>query len=176
MSTPQPLHTTARRLATAGALVLLAAATPLAVAPSAGAAAAAAPQTVRCTRLNGSAKRRCRAQNAANTALFTQLKNSRLVGTRGDGEAVDWLFCANGRYELRTGSGSVGVSRGTRWTVEGTTARQGNRWLEGVVTAPGGLEVGVLRRGAQWQVAIASLGRMLSPGNVQKTPAGAACG
>lgn len=175
MSTPQPLHTAARRLATAGALVLLATATPLAAAPSAG-AAGAKPQAIRCARLSGSALRRCRAQNAANKALLTQLKNSRLVGARGDGEAVDWLFCADGRYELRTGSDSVGISRGSRWTVEEAKARQGNRWLEGVVSAPGGLEVGVLRRGAQWQVAIASLGRMSSPGDVEKTPAGAACG
>ncbi|ADB51799.1 hypothetical protein [Conexibacter woesei] len=175
MSTPSPFHAAARRLATVGAVTLLAAATPLAVAPSAG-AAGAAPQVLRCTRLSGSAQKRCRAQNAANRALFTQLKNTRLVGTRGDDEAVDWLFCANGRYELRTGSGSVGVSRGSRWTVEDARARQGNRWLEGVVSAPGGLEVGVLRRGSQWQVAVASLGRMLYPGDVQKTPAGAACG
>lgn len=174
---PSTMHLQAARLrrTVPRALAALATAVTLTVVAPAAHAARTGPQIARCARLRGSSLRRCQAQNAANRALFSQLKNSRLVGTRGDGEAVDWLFCASGRYELRTGSGSVGVSRGTSWSVADATARNRGRWLEGVVEAPGGLEVGVLRRGARWQVAVVSLGRMLYPGDVQKTGAGAAC-
>ncbi len=39
------------------------------------------------------------------TAIRAQLADRRLVGRRGDGEAVNWLFCANGKYRLES-SGS----------------------------------------------------------------------
>ncbi len=54
---------------------------------------------------SGSAKREakrklkdCKKQNQARTIVAKQISGYGFVGARGDGEAVDWRQCANGRY------------------------------------------------------------------------------
>lgn len=147
----------------------------LVVAPSA-AAAPAGPAIVKCGKLDKPAKRTCLKQNAANRAAFNQIKDSKFVGVRGDGEAVESVYCANGKYESRTsGSSGTGVSTGSRWAVENAVVRQGGKWIDAFLTAPDGYEVALQRRGAQWLYGVASLGRVLYPGNVAKTPAAQIC-
>jgi hypothetical protein len=158
--------------------------------PIASAQAAAGPEVLKCATfkqgiggLSGAQKAAklrkfndCLAQNKANRVAFNQIKDSRFVGTRGDGEGIEDFYCANGKYESRSsGSYGTGVSTGTRWSIGDATVRQGGKWIEAVLRDPDGYEIGLLRRGAQWQIAVASLGRMLYPGDVVKTNAGADC-
>jgi hypothetical protein len=44
------------------------------------------------------------------------------------------------------------------------------------VGAPEGFEIALRRRGSQWQYGVASLGRILEPGTVEKSDAKTACG
>lgn len=138
-----------RLILTVSAIVILAtpASQALAMAPRA--------KVENCRRLTGSAKRACRTGNAANKVVLKKLLDTRLVGMRADASAEDWTFCASGRYELRsTSGGSTGISRGSTWQVESARVRQGGRWFDGIVTAPGGLSVAVAMRGGRWQVGI----------------------
>ena len=145
-------------------------------APLAAAAPATGPVTVDCGKLKAPAgKRFCAMANKANRIAFNQIKDSKFVGTRGDGEGVEDIYCANGRYESRTsGSYGTGISKGSFWRIEGATVRQGGKWIDAFLVS-GSYEIGISRRGDQWQIGIASLGRILSPGDVTKTSAAAEC-
>jgi hypothetical protein len=157
---------------------------------TASARAAAGPEILKCAKfkqgiggLSGAQKAAklrkfndCLAQNKANRVAFNQIKDSRFVGTRGDGEEIEDFYCASGKYESRSsGSYGTGVSTGSSWSIADATVRQGGKWIEAVLRDPDGYEIGLLRRGAQWQIAVASLGRMLYPGDVVKTDAGVDC-
>jgi hypothetical protein len=116
----------------------------------------------------------CQASNRANQRVFDALKNSRLTGVRGDGAQVDWLFCANGRYEVATTSGgSTGRSTGTDWRVSDATSK--GSAFEAVIGDPRkGLEVAVGRKGSQWLTAVS-----WTPykwGDVTRSDATADCG
>src|SRR5690606_20241689 len=103
-----------------------------------------------------------------------QIAGYAFVGTRGDGEAVDWRQCANGRY-LHYTDGSYGraISEGRNWKVTHAVVRKGGKWFNAVVTArvPGGKSVvGIARRGAKFQVAVVTFATTLSSfGNVTRT-------
>jgi hypothetical protein len=146
-------------------------------APVAAAAPAAGPEITRCGKFKpGQQRNACKAQNKANRIAFNQIKNSRFVGVRGDGEAVDDIYCASGEFESRTsGYYGTGVSTGSSWSVADATVKQGGKWIDAFVKGADGYEVGLLRRGDQWQVAIASLGRLLEPGDVEKSNAAGDC-
>lgn len=111
----------------------------------------------------------------ANRIVAKQLEDRRLVGARGDGAGVDWLFCANGRYESAvTSDGSTGVSKGRGWKVVDARVKQDGRWFEATVE-DGSWSVAVGRHGARWLAAVD-----WSPfdwGDVERVPAGdaAAC-
>jgi len=122
------------------------------------------------------AKQRCLKENAANRIAFNQIKDSKFVGTRGDGEYVEETFCANGKYESRTsGSYGTGVSTGKLWKVDDAVVKQGGKWINAFVLGPDGFEIALQRRGTTWKVGVASLGRILYPGVVEKTNAAADC-
>ncbi len=123
--------------------------------------------------------RACRERVLA-SAIRGQLADRRLVGRRGDGEAVNWLFCANGKYRLETsGSSGRGIKNGSRWVV---TQAQGSatRWTavlrETADLRAGGLNIGVARTGAQYFVGIARGADVTSQGPVTLTADAAACG
>lgn len=79
-----------------------------------------------CRRLKGSAQRSCRARNAANKLVLKKLLDTRLVGYRADGAAVDWSFCRSGLWlSAITSDGSTGRSRDNGWQVEDAVVRQG---------------------------------------------------
>jgi hypothetical protein len=171
--------------AVALALFAVAGATQIAIAQ-----AAAGPEVLKCAKfkqgiggLSGAQKAAklrqlndCLAQNKANRVAFNQIKDSRFVGTRGDGEGVEDIYCANGKFESRTsGYYGTGVSTGSSWRIAEATVRQGGRWIDAFLKGADGYEIGLSRRGGRWQVAIASLGRLLEPGDVVKTNAAADC-
>ncbi len=163
--------------------------TALVAAPIAG-AAPAGPATAKCGKLkrglgkkSGAQKKAalrrfnsCQKQNVANRLAYNQIKDSRFVGVRGDGEGVDAFYCANGNFESRlSGNYGTGVSDGKSWRVKDAKVRQGGKWINAFLAGPGGYEVALLRRGAQWQFGVASLGRILYPGDVEKTSAKSTC-
>jgi len=171
-------------------IAIVMAAALVAVAPTAAMAAPAGPQTAKCGKHKrglgkksraGKRKalgrfRRCLKQNKANRIAFNQIKNSNFDGERGDGQEVDWTFCASGKAEVRTTSRSgTGVSELDRWWIGSAVVRNGGKWINAFLGGPGGFEVGILRRGAQWQVGVASFDRIIYPGDVVKTDARADC-
>ena len=140
----------------------------------------AGPQTAKCGKFKQAGNKArfnaCKKQNEANRLAFEQIKNSTFAGTRGDGEAVEETFCANGKYESRSsGSTGTGISRGASWTVGDAVVQAGGRKIVAFVSGSGGVEVALTRSGSQWQVGVASLGRVLYPGSATKTDATAAC-
>jgi hypothetical protein len=110
-----------------------------------------------CRRFDGRAASACRARNAANKVVLKKLLDTRLLGTRADGAAVDWSFCRNGTWlSAITSSGSTGRSRESNWLVEDAVVRQGGRWFDALVSANGGsTQVAVGMRGGRWKVGVA---------------------
>lgn len=167
------------------ALLALLLAAPVATAAPAG------PQLAKCGKLkraagslDGRAKRavlirfrRCLRQNRANAIAFHLIKNTNLVGRRGDGMYVDWTFCANGKYALKTSDGPVGtaVSEGRWWRTASVVAVQNGKSFNAIIEGQGGLSVGIQRRGARWFVGIESFDKIIEPGEVKRTNAAAAC-
>ena len=140
-------------------------------------AAKAGPVTKKCGKLKQkSAKQRCLKQNQANRIAFNQIKNSRFVGERGDGEYLEETFCANGKYESRvSGSYGTGVSSGKLWKVDDAVVKRGGKWINAFVLGPDGFEIAIQRRGTTWKIGVASLGRILYPGVMEKTNAAGDC-
>lgn len=128
----------------------------------------------------GSAKRKaarsladCRKQNQARRIVARQVSGYALVGTRGDGEQVDWRHCSNGHWlHITDGSFGRGISEGRAWRISHAIVRQGGKWFDAVLTQPtqgGKMSVGIARRGKQYQVAIVSFDTDLSNyGNVKR--------
>lgn len=140
-----------------------------------------APFTKAVKARSGKAKRNaarslaaCRKQNRARKIVARQVAGYALVGTRGDGESVDWRHCANGRW-LHYTDGSYGraISDGRSWRISHAIVRQGGKWFDAVLTQPlkgGKMSVGIARRGKQFQVAIVSFDTDLSSyGNATRT-------
>jgi len=126
------------------------------------------------------AKRRlaaCKAENRQNARVLAKVRGSRFVGTRGDGEVVDWVFCTDGRYTLRsTSGGSTGVSSGRSWRITDATGTSASRFTAYVGDPKEGLEVGIAYRGGAWQVGVArSFGEIDDLGPVTRTDAKDAC-
>lgn len=113
----------------------------------------------------------------ANRMVAKQLEDRRLVGVRGDGAGVDWLFCADGRYETATTSnGSTGTSDGRGWKVVDARVKRGGAWFEAVVEAKvkgGTFSVAVGRHGKQYLAAVDW--EPFAWGDVARSAAGAAC-
>lgn len=132
-------------------------------------------QLKKCARLKKkAAKRACLKQNQARKIAARQIAGYALVGARGDGEAVDWRHCPNGRW-LHYTDGSYGraISEGRSWRITHAIVRRGGKWFDAVLTQPvkgGKMQVGIARRGKRWQVAIASFDTDLSSyGDVKRT-------
>ncbi len=140
-------------------------------------AAKAGPVTKKCGKMKQqAAKKRCLKQNQANRVAFNQIKNSRFVGTRGDGAGIESVYCANGKFESRvTGSYGTGISSGKAWMIDSAVVRRGGKWINAFLKAPGGFEIALQRRGSQWKYGVASLGRIVYPGDVTKTNAAGEC-
>ena len=147
-------------------------------APAAIAGPGAGPAAANCGKFKKKAqKKRCQKQNKANRIAFNQISDSQFVGARGDGEEVEDTYCANGKFEARATDSTygTGVSTGRQWTIVDATVKRGGKWIDAFLKGTGGYEIALQRRGAQWKYGIASLGRILEPGNVEKTDATRAC-
>lgn len=124
--------------------------------------------------------KRCPAGNKRLTQALKAIGDGHYVGTRGDGQQVDWTICANGKYSLRsTGSYGTAVSTGTKWQIVWTAANGSNGFkaiLEDRASDGGGLSVGLSLSGGKWGVGIASFGSEVNKiGPVERTDAKAAC-
>lgn len=142
-------------------------------------AAKAGPAVTKCGKLKKQAqKRACLEQNQANRLAFNQIKNSKFVGQRGDGEYVEDIYCANGKFESRSTSSSygTGVSTGRRWKIDDAVVRQGGMWINAILKGPEGFEIGLQRRGTEWLYGITrSFGEIEQAGPVEKTNAAGDC-
>jgi hypothetical protein len=129
-----------------------------------------------CRRFDGRAASACRARNAANKVVLKKLLDTRLIGTRADGAAVDWSFCRNGRMLLATTSdGSTGRSESDGWQVEDARVRQGGKWFDAIVTDDEGTFIAVAMRGGRWKVGIESFGEVTKLGSAERSNGRAAC-
>jgi hypothetical protein len=167
----------AKRGALAAAMAVSLAAVALA-APAAQAKPGAGPTTVKCGKFKKKAqKKRCQKNNKANRIAFNQIKNSRFVGVRGDGEEIDAVYCANGKFESRATDSTygTGVSTGKWWTIKDARVKQGGKWINAFLRGTEGYEIALQRRGKQWLFGVASLGRILEPGEMEKTNAAKDC-
>jgi hypothetical protein len=158
-------------------LVPMLAVAVLAAGLSATALAAAGPEVLQCGGLTKAKKAQCVKDNKANRLAFNQIKNSKFVGVRGDGEELEETFCANGKYESRaTGAYGTGISTGLSWKVGSAVVRQGGKWIDAIVRdESAGFEVGFQRRGSVWKIGIARFDTIEEPGVMTKTNAGAVC-
>lgn len=127
-------------------------------------------------RLNAQAKR-CQAGNKAATRALEAIRDGRYVGTRGDGQTVDWIFCANGKSSTRTtGGGSTGVSTGSNWQVTAATANGSSGFTAIVEDKQEGSSVGLVLRGGTWGVGVSrAFGTVESIGTVVRTDAKTEC-
>ena len=142
------------------------------------AAAGAGPMTVKCGKFKKQAqKKRCLKQNKANRIAFNQIKNSKFVGERGDGEYIEATYCANGKFESRATDSTygTGISTGKRWVIKNARVKQGGKWINAFLSGTEGYEIALQRRGNQWKYGVASLGRILYPGDVERTNAAKDC-
>lgn len=142
-------------------------------------AAGAGPEILNCGFPKTAAgKAKCAKQNKANRIAFKQIKNSKFVGVRGDGEELEETFCANGKYESRsTGYYGTGVSTGLSWQISNAVVRQGGKWIDAILNdEDDGFEVGIQRRGSTWKIGIARFGEDIEDAGVMtKTNAKAIC-
>lgn len=171
------MTTVKRRIALVPMLTLAGLACLAATVVAQAEAAKAGPVIASCGKFKSQAqKKRCAKENAANRVAFNQIKDSKFVGQRGDGEYLEDTFCSNGKYESRTsGSYGTGISTGGFWKVDDAVVKQGGKWIDAFVLGPDGFEIAIQRRGTTWKIGVASLGRILYPGVMEKTKATAEC-
>ena len=108
-----------------------------------------------------------------------QLADQHLIGKRGDGQSVNWLFCSNGKYKLATTDRSgTGISSGTRWVVtqpKGSSKQWTAIIRETTDVRAAGLSVGLARKGDQYYVGIARSPDVESLGVVTRTADAVGC-
>jgi len=116
------------------------------------------------------------ADEKANRIAYNQIKNHTFTGVRGDGAEVVETYCANGKFESTvTDSYGTGISKGKSWKVVDARVTQGGKSITAFVKGTGGYEGAIVKRGTQWKIGVASLGRVLYPGNVVRTDGKSAC-
>lgn len=127
------------------------------------------------------ARKRYRAcqERVLGDAIRSQLADRRLIGRRGDGESVNWLFCSSGKYRLESsGRSGRGISTGSKWVVTqalGTPTRWTAVIRETANLRASGLDVGVARSGSQYSVGISRGSDVTLQGPVTLTADAAGC-
>lgn len=114
-------------------------------------AAAFGPQLRKCGALKGAAKAACKKQNGATRTVFNQIKDARFTGTHFGGTAIDALFCANGKWQIKVTLSETLTFSGKRWTL--TEANVGRRYIGGLATGPSNnifTRVGLSKRNGKW--------------------------
>lgn len=99
--------------------------------------------------------------------IAKKIGDARYVGTRGDGESIDYIICKSGIYVLKTGNG---ISDGRKWKVSESTKLK--RGFEAIVK-DGSTSWAMKREDGQWQVGY-SFGSH-EYGDVKRTKATAEC-
>lgn len=127
---------------------------------------------------NGDQKRRAKSklkQCRANAKVYNQVKNSRYVGARSDGEPVDLIFCANGKFADDLGS-SIERIYGKGWRITDARVKGKNFTAVHEVPEKGGFRIGSLvRRNGKWQSGSENSGESDLLGDVTRTNATKEC-
>ena len=123
----------------------------------------------------GAAKSKAKKQKKANKKAQRKIRNGHYVGTRGDGESVDAIFCKNGAYRTNTGGG---ISTGKKWVAR--SAKFNKKGFSAIVAEnknpnKGGFSVAIVNRKGQWLYGINSFEEPSSLGKVERTNAKQEC-
>ena len=97
------------------------------------------------------------------------IKNGHYVGYRGDGQSIDAIYCANGKFYSNTGGG---ISQGKGWKVK--KAKFGKGGLVAFV-GKGSFTEAIAKKGKQWQVGYEYFGKAEALGDVERTDAKKEC-
>lgn len=167
---PHGLRTRSRSWLVAGpvALGLLAGATTVGLASS-GSGGGSDPVQIRALD-HGDRKAN---QRQANRKVKRVVKNGRYVGTRGDGQSLDHIYCANGKYRANTGGG---ISTGKGWKIkDAVITRHGFTAIIFAKVPGGSYQVAIAKQRKQWQIGIAFGASPSSFGDVERTNAKPDC-
>lgn len=115
-------------------------------------------------------------QCRANLAVYRQVADSHLAGTRTDGVEIDTIYCANGQWQDDVGRGGAVGTQGWR-VVDARMARDGRGFTATVeAKIPGGRHVqAVVKDGDRWQVGYEWNGEARNAGDVERSDASSAC-
>lgn len=91
------------------------------------------------------------------------------VGYRGDGESIDDIFCADGRYYSNTGGG---ISEGNKWNI--VFPRQTKKGFTAVIKS-GSFSESIALLDGQWQIGYVSFDEPEALGDVERTDAKEEC-
>ncbi|MEZ5124430.1 MAG: hypothetical protein R2736_23165 [Solirubrobacterales bacterium] len=177
------------RRGAAAALCVLVAVAGLAAAEAGGpdvAAAAAkfrqptcAKEKAKVRKTTGQKRRAATAKHKqcmANLAVYQEVADSHLVGSRTDGVTIDTIYCANGKWQDDVGRGGAVGTQGWR-VVDARMARDGRGFTATVeAKIPGGRHVqAVVKDGDRWQVGYEWNGEAHNAGDVERSDASSAC-
>jgi len=177
------------RRGAAAALCVLVAVAGLAAAeaggPDAAAAAAkfrqptCAKEKAKVRKTTGKKRRAATAKHKqcmANLAVYHEVADSHLVGSRTDGVTIDTIYCANGKWQDDVARGGDVVTEGWR-VIDARRSRDGSGFAATVEAwIPGGRHVqAIVKDGDRWKVGYEWNGEARNAGDVEKTDASSTC-
>ena len=101
--------------------------------------------------------------------ITKKIRDGQYVGTRGDGEPVDYTFCANGKYSANTGGG---ISEGEGWKVTDPVSTKSGFTA---IIRDGSFSISIARLKGQWQVGYESFDEPAALGDVKRTSGKEVC-
>ena len=102
-------------------------------------------------------------------AIQKKVADGRYVGYRGDGESIDDVYCANGKYASNTGGA---ISTGKQWKVVHPT---GNKKNFAAILKDGSYAISIALHNGQWQIGYEYFDEPEALGDVERTDAKADC-
>lgn len=128
---------------------------------------------------NGAKKQRAKSklkQCKANRKVYNQVKDSRFVGAREDGEPVDIILCANGKFadDLDSQFGQI-YKKGWRITDARVKGKNFTAAYFAKIDATGGRVGSLVRKNGKWQSGTEDFGVPDDLGDVTKTSAKKEC-
>lgn len=112
----------------------------------------------------------------ANRKVYNQVKDSRFVGTREDGEPVDIILCANGKFADDYGSSVEQIyKKGWRITDARVKGKNFTAVYYAKIDATGGRIGSLVKKAGKWQSGAENSGKPYLAGDVEKTGAKKEC-
>lgn len=109
--------------------------------------------------------------------VMKQLSDGQYIGDRGTFQTVDWTFCKNKRYQLRTSSSSgTGVTNEKGWKVSKVQGyKSAKKWKAIIIDKSNGLSIAMARKGKKWFSGFENFDKAEDFGEVERTNAKARC-